>query len=83
VSREVQVTGEAAVFEATLLWQVLRDGTVVRSGSTATGEGQRFAPFAFEVTLDPGEYTVRVLEDDPSDGEGREALTDDKAITVT
>jgi hypothetical protein len=83
VGREVTVTGEAAVFEATLLWQVLRDGTVVRSGATATAEGQRFAPYAFELTLEPGEYTVRVMEDDPSDGEGRDVLTDDKTITVT
>jgi hypothetical protein len=82
VSRDVEVTGEAAVFEANLLWEVLRDGTVVRSGSTTTAEGQRFAPYAFEVTLEPGVYTVRVLEDDPSDGEGRAPLRDDKTITV-
>lgn len=83
VGREIEVSGEAAVFEANLLWEVLRDGTVVRSGSTTTAEGQRFAPYAFEVTLEPGVYTVRVLEDDPSDGEGRPPLRDDKTITVT
>jgi hypothetical protein len=82
VGREVEVTGEAAVFEATVHWEVLRDGAVVRSGFTSTTEGQKFAPFSFKVTLDPGQYTVRILEDDPSDGEGRPALTDDKAITV-
>ncbi|MGI9001239.1 MAG: Gmad2 immunoglobulin-like domain-containing protein [Pseudonocardia sp.] len=83
VGREVEVTGEAAVFEATVLWEVLRDGAVVQSGFTNSAEGQRFAPFRFTVTLDPGQYTVRVLEDDPSGGEGRPALTDDKTITVT
>jgi hypothetical protein len=83
VGRVVEVTGEAAVFEATVLWQVLRDGAVVQSGVTSSAEGQRFAPYAFTVTLEPGEYTVRVLEDDPSGGEGRPVFTDDKAITVT
>ncbi|WP_219417750.1 Gmad2 immunoglobulin-like domain-containing protein [Pseudonocardia nigra] len=83
VGREVEVTGEAAVFEATVLWEVLQDGQLVRSGSTSTTEGQRFAPFTFTVGLEPGEYTVRVLEADPSGGEGRPVLTDDKAITVT
>jgi hypothetical protein len=82
VGQDVRVSGEAAVFEATLLWEVLRDGVVVHSGSTSTAEGQRFAPYTFEVRLDPGEYTVRVLEDDPSGGEGRPVLSDDKTITV-
>jgi hypothetical protein len=82
VGREVEVRGEAAVFEATVPWEVLRDGDLVRKGVTSTAEGQRFAPFAFTVTLEPGEYTVRVREDDPSDGEGRPVLSDDKKITV-
>jgi hypothetical protein len=82
VGREVEVRGEAAVWEATVLWEVLRDGAVVQKGFTSTAEGQRFAPFAFTVTLEPGEYTVRISEDDPSDGEGRPALTDDKTFTV-
>jgi hypothetical protein len=82
VGPNVEVTGEAAVFEATVGWQVLRSGAVFRSGFTSTAEGQRFAPFAFTVPLAPGEYVIRVLEDDPSDGEGRPVLTDDKAVTV-
>jgi hypothetical protein len=83
VGRQVEVRGEAAVFEATVLWEVLRAGTVVQEGFTSTAEGQRFAPFAFTVTLEPGEYTVRIREDDPSDGEGRPVLSDDKTITVS
>lgn len=82
VARQVEVTGEAAVFEATVRWELLRDGAVVRSGFTMSAEGQRFAPYRFTLALEPGEYTVRVLEDDPSDGEGRPVLTDDKKITV-
>lgn len=83
VGRQVAVRGEAAVFEATVLWEVLRGGTLVQQGFTSTAEGQRFAPFAFTVTLEPGEYTVRIREDDPSDGEGRPVLFDDKTITVS
>jgi hypothetical protein len=83
VGREVEVHGEAAVFEATVLWEVLRDGSIVQEGFTSTAEGQRFAPFAFTVTLEPGDYTVRIREDDPSDGEGRPVLTDDKRFTVS
>lgn len=83
VGREVTVRGEAAVFEATVPWEVLRDGTVVQSGFAMTAEGQRFSPFSFTVTLEPGEYVVRVTEDDPSGGEGRPPFTDDKRFTVT
>jgi hypothetical protein len=83
VGRQVEVTGEAAVFEATVHWELLRDGSVVRSGFTMSAEGQRFAPYRFTLSLEPGVYTIRVLEDDPSDGEGRPVLTDDKKITAT
>lgn len=83
VGRTVEVSGEAAVFEATLLWEVRRGDTVVRSGSTNTAEGQRFAPYAFEIALEPGEYVLRVLEDDASGGEGRPVLVDDKTIEVS
>ena len=83
VGRTVEVSGEAAVCEATVPWEVLRDGTVVLSGFTTSAEGQRFAPYTFSVTLEPGIYVVRVTEDDPSDGEGRPPLSDDKTITVT
>lgn len=82
MEREVVVTGEAAVFEATVHWEVRRGATVVRTGVTSTSEGQVFAPFRFTVTLEPGEYEVRISEDDPSDGAGRPVLTDTKTITV-
>jgi hypothetical protein len=82
VRSPVRVAGEAAVFEATVLWEVRRDGAVVRSGSTSTTEGQRFAPYSFEVPLPPGAYEIRVAEDDPSDGAGRAVMTDSRQITV-
>ena len=83
VGSPVRVSGEAAVFEATLLWEVRRDGAVVRSGAAVTAEGQRFAPYSFTVDLPPGDYELRVSEDDPSGGAGRAAMTDTRRVTVT
>lgn len=77
------VTGEAAVFEATLPWSVTRDGTTVRTGVASTAEGQRFAPFRFTVDLPPGRYVVTIREDDPSGGAGRPVLTHSRAVTIT
>lgn len=82
VGREVRVSGEAAVFEATVRWEVRQGEVVVQSGFTSSAEGQRFAPYEFSLTLPPGEYTVQVMEDDPSDGAGRPVLVDDKTIIV-
>jgi hypothetical protein len=83
VRSPVRVAGEAAVFEATVLWEVRRDGAVVRSGVTSTAEGQRFAPYAFSVDLPPGDYEIRVAEDDPSGGAGRPVMTDTRRVSVT
>lgn len=83
VGRQVVVSGEAAVFEANVLWDVRRDGAVVRSGFTTADEGQRFSAFRFTVDLEPGEYEIRVAEDDPSGGEGRPPISDTKRVTVT
>ncbi|MFC5993784.1 Gmad2 immunoglobulin-like domain-containing protein [Pseudonocardia hispaniensis] len=83
VAGPVVVRGEAAVFEATVAWEVRRDGQVVRSGFTTSAEGQRFAPFSFEVPLPPGTYEIVVREDDPSGGEGRPVFTDTKTVVVS
>lgn len=83
VTSPVTVSGEAAVFEATLLWSVLdASGTEVESGFTSTTEGQTFAPYSFDLDLEPGEYTVVVSESDPSDGEAGTPMTDSRRITV-
>lgn len=80
----LHVTGEAAVFEAVLHWAVLDAGGVeVSSGITTTTEGQTFAPYAFEIELTPGAYTVVIAEDDPSDGAGGTPMRDSRAVTVT
>lgn len=84
VTSPVTVTGDAAVFEANLLWSVLdAAGTEVQAGFTTTMEGQVFAPYELVLELPPGEYTVVVSESDVSDGEGGTPMTDSKAITVS
>ena len=83
VSSPVTVSGEACAFEANVPWKVLdANGAEVASGATQTSEGQTFAPYSFEVELDPGTYTVVITEDDPSDGEGGTPMSDSRRITV-
>lgn len=67
---EVTVTGEGTAFEATLLWQVLSEGTgdVVQKGFTTAGANGEVGPFSVAVTLDPGVYTVEVWEPSQKDG---------------
>ncbi|MDP2772127.1 MAG: Gmad2 immunoglobulin-like domain-containing protein [Nocardioides sp.] len=82
-SSPLRIEGEAAVFEATLGWRILdADGQEVNGGFTMTAEGQTFAPFAFPVELEPGTYTVEIVEDDPSGGEGGAPMTDTRTVTI-
>jgi len=83
VTSPVVVSGEAAVFEAVLPWRVVdRQGRTVKSGTAMTAEGQRFAPFRFEVALPPGSYTIEISEDDPSDGAAGTPMVDTREVTV-
>lgn len=83
VGSPVTVSGEAAVFEATVLWRVLdADGVVVDEGFTQTAEGQVFSPFSLELRLDPGTWTLVVEESDPSDGEGGSVMSDSRTLVV-
>lgn len=84
VTSPVEISGDAAAFEAHVPWRVLdSSGAEVASGFTMTGEGGVFSPFSFTVDLQPGEYTVAIIEDDASDGEAGPPFTDTRAITVT
>lgn len=82
VPSPVTVTGEAAVFEATVLWELRRDGEVVDSGNTSTTECCTFAPFTLELDLEPGSYEIVMSESDPSGGEGRPPMSDSRTFTV-
>ncbi len=68
--RSVTVRGEACVFEATMSWELLRDGSVVDTGSAMASVG---APGrgTYEIglgSLEPGSYAVRVVELSAADG---------------
>lgn len=79
----VTVEGDAAAFEASVLWQVLDEaGEAVAEGVAMTTAGQRFAPYRFSVELEPGNYLVVVSEDDPSYGEGEAPMQDTRKISV-
>ena len=82
IARTFEVTGEAATFEANVGWQILRGGQVVKSGFATAQEGGRFSAYRFSVTLEPGDYTLRVVEDDPSGGAGRPPFEDTKLIHI-
>ncbi|MFV0450978.1 MAG: Gmad2 immunoglobulin-like domain-containing protein [Propioniciclava sp.] len=83
VTSPVTITGDALAFEANLPWQVRdADGEIVERGAIMTADGTRFAAYSFTVDLSPGEYTVEVLEDDPSGGEGHPPATDTRRIIV-
>lgn len=79
----VTVAGDAAAFEANVPWRVLdQSGAEVDSGFTLTSEGMTFAPFSFDLDLPPGNYTIEISEDDPSDGAAGTPYVDTRSITV-
>lgn len=82
VGRSVHVTGAAATFEGTVLWEVRRDGHMVKSGFATAEECCIFSPFSFTVELSIGDYQVIVMEDDQSAGEGLPAMVDRRTFTV-
>jgi Immunoglobulin-like domain of bacterial spore germination/Sporulation and spore germination len=77
------VNGRGAFFEANVRWELLQDGEVVDEGFTTAEEGMTLSPFSFEVTAEPGDYVLRVFEEDMSGGEGFGPPEDTKEITVT
>jgi Immunoglobulin-like domain of bacterial spore germination/Sporulation and spore germination len=82
VGRTVEIDGEAAAFEATVGWQIFRDGKLVDDGFATARECCTFSPFSFSVELEPGSYEVVVTEDDPSGGEGRPPMSDSRSFRV-
>ena len=84
VGATVTVDGEAAVYEANVLWQILDDaGNEVQGGSTTAEACCQFSRFRFSVELEPGSYEVVVSEDDASGGaEGNPPMSDSRTFTV-
>jgi hypothetical protein len=75
------VTGQAATFEANVVWELTSDGTVVRHGFTTARECCTLAPYSFTVQAPAGSYTLVVHDTDES-GAGRPVDRDTKDITV-
>lgn len=82
VGRPLRIFGAATVFEATVSWEVLQDGSVVRSGfSTATiGAPARGTWSAVVRRLPPGTYDVVAYETSMKDGSRQ--FVDDKTVTL-
>jgi hypothetical protein len=81
---KLTVTGEAATFEGTVPWRVVRqrDAVEIRAGFTTTSEAGRLAPFSFRVSLPRGIYTVEVREEDAASGEGLPPTRDTRTVVI-
>ena len=83
VRSPVRISGDAAAHEANVPW-VIKDalGAVVEEGFTTSAVSMEFAPWSFEVGLEPGSYTVEVSGDDVGDTEGYKPDVDTRAFVV-
>ncbi len=81
----VRIQGRGSFFEATVAWQLLAaDGTtVVKNGSSMSQECCILSPYDFTIRgVQPGDYVIRVYDEDMSGGEGPGETEDTKRITV-
>jgi hypothetical protein len=76
------VRGRAAAFEANVQWELVQGENEVRVGYATAAECCTLSPYSFSVKAPPGTYTLRVHDEDPSDGEGTAPTQDTKQITV-
>jgi len=74
--------GVATVFEATVSWEWLRGGKVVKEGfSTAEEGGPGRGAWSATVDVPPGDYVLRAFESSARDGS--RTFVDDKDVRVT
>ncbi len=76
------VEGDAATFEANVVWELKQGDVVVKKGFTTAGECCTLSPYSFTVRAPAGAYTLHVHDTDESDGEGVGTSEDTKDITV-
>jgi hypothetical protein len=82
VSSPFAVEGVAAAFEANVQWELRQGDTVVKRGFTTAQQCCTMAPYRFQVTAPPGEYTL-VVHDEDASGEHPQGLWQDtKQIIV-
>jgi hypothetical protein len=79
----VIVTGMACTFEATVVWQLVKDDVIVTAGTTlATEACPTRSPFSIDLgTLDPGTYEVSAFE--LSEKDGSRVAEDSKVFNVS
>ena len=82
VGTTFEVKGQAATFEANVVWELKRGDRTVRNGFATAQECCTLSPYSFNVTATPGDYTLVVHDTDESDGEGVGTSQDTKRITV-
>ena len=70
VPTRFEVTGQAATFEANVVWELKQGDKIVRNGFTTARECCTLSPYSFFVTATPGDYTLVVHDTDES-GRGR------------
>jgi hypothetical protein len=76
------VEGVAATFEANVQWELRQGDTVVKRGFTTARQCCTMAPYRFQVSAPPGEYTL-VVHDEDASGEHPQGLWQDtKQVTI-
>jgi hypothetical protein len=76
----VAIKGYGTAFEATISWEVTKDGAKVAEGTTQGGSNGEFGEFSDTVDLDPGTYEIRAFESSAEDGSA--IHVDTKTFTV-
>lgn len=80
VSSPVKIGGFGTAFEATISWEVRKDGEVVKDGVTQGGANGEFGEFADTVDLPAGSYEISAFESSAEDG--TPVHIDTKSFTV-
>jgi hypothetical protein len=83
VRSPVTVRGSASAFEATVQWELVQGGHVVKHGFATARECCTLSPYTFRLSAPPGSYTLVVHDEDVSGGEGTGRSSDTKQIRVT
>jgi Immunoglobulin-like domain of bacterial spore germination/Sporulation and spore germination len=68
VTSPVKIDGFGTAFEATVSWEVRKDGAVVAQGHTQGGANGEFAEFHDSVVLPAGDYELTAFEVSAKDG---------------
>jgi hypothetical protein len=68
VTSPVRIDGYGTAFEATISWEIRKNGVVVKRGFTQGGSTGVFGEFHDTVKLSPGDYELSAFESSAKDG---------------